>query len=250
MSTLTPDAAPSRGQHRSEDGRPSWVRVLVWLTAAIAAADLLFFVLIADVIPPLAVGAVLTAVGIATVRRAPRAGIVVLGATNLLMLVGNAPFAVDHLAHPASAVDFTHAVVGSIGRALAVVATVGAWRSSSPAGARRFGVAAVGLAATTVAVSAVAMVTSSGDEAEADDVPVVVDQAEFPERITAASGSTLFVDNRDLFRHTFTVEGTDLDVGLPATQGVRIPIELAPGTYAVICALPGHEFMQASLEVR
>jgi plastocyanin len=250
MSTLTPEAAASRGPHRSEGDRPSWVRVLIWLTAVIAATDLLFFALIAEVIPPLAVGAVLTVVGIVVVRRAPRAGIVVLGVTNLVMLVGNAPFAIDHLAHPASAVDFTHAVVGSVGRVLAVTATVGAWRGASPAGARRFGVAAVGLAAATVVVAAVAMLTASGDDAEADDVPVAVVEAAFPARIAAATGDTLFVDNRDLFRHTFTVEGTDLDVELPATQGVRIPLELAPGSYEVVCAVPGHDFMQASLEVR
>jgi plastocyanin len=77
-----------------------------------------------------------------------------------------------------------------------------------------------------------------------------VEEAAFPARIAAATGDTLFVDNRDLFRHTFTVEGTDLDVELPATQGVRIPLELAPGSYEVVCAVPGHEFMQASLEVR
>jgi plastocyanin len=249
MTTLTPEAAPSRRRHGPQDGRPSWIQVLTWLTVAIAATDLLFFVLIAEVVPPLAVGAVLTAVGIATVRRAPRTGIVVLGATNLLLLIGNAPFAIDHLAHPASALDFTHAVTGSVGRALAVVATVGAWRGASPSGARRFGVATVGLAAATVAVSAVAMAVSSGDDADADDVPVTLEQAAFPERITAAPGSTLFVDNRDLFRHTFTVVDTDLDVALPAAQGVRIPIGLAPGSYEVICAVPGHEFMQATLEV-
>jgi hypothetical protein len=250
MSTLTPGTATSRGPHRSETGRPPWVRMLVRLTAAIAVTDLLFFALIGEVIPPLAVGAVLTAVGIATVRRAPQAAIVVLGATSLVMLVGNAPFAVDHLAHPASALDFIHATVGSVGRVLAVVATLGAWGGASPAGARRFGVAAVGLAAATVAVAAVAMATSSGEDAEADDVPVVLEEAAFPERIAVASGSTLFLDNRDLFRHTFTVEGTDLDVELPAAQGVRIPIDLGPGSYEVTCAVPGHDFMRASLEVR
>lgn len=250
MSTFTPHAARARGQDGSGDGRPSWARLLTWLTSAIAATDVLFFVLIAEVIPPLAAGAGLTAVGIATLRRAPRAGIVVLGLTNLLMLLGAAPFAVDHLAHPASALDFTHAAVGSIGRVLAVVATIAAWRGASPAGAWRYGVTAVGLAAATVAISAVAMMTSSGEDAGADDVPVVLERATFPERITAGTGSTLFVDNRDLFRHTFTVEGTDLDVELPASQGVRIPIGLAPGRYEVTCAVPGHESMRASLEVR
>jgi plastocyanin len=250
MSTLTPDAAASPGQHRTSDGRPSWTRTLVWLTAAIAATDLVFFALIADVIPPLAVGAVLTGVGIAIVRRAPRAGIIVLGLTNLLMFVGAAPFAVDHLAHPASALDFCHAAIASVGRGLAVIATVGVWRGASAGSARRLGVTAVGLAAATVAVSAVAFVTSAGEEAEVGDTTVALEKAEFPEVIEVAAGSTLFVDNRDLFRHTFTVEEVDLDVELPATQGVRVPIDVAPGSYEVTCAVPGHEFMDATLQVR
>lgn len=250
MSTFTPAAGTSRSQHHPQDGRASWVRALVWLTAVIAATDLLLLVLIGEVIPPLAVGAVLTAVGIVTLRRAPRAGILVLGVTSLVMLIGTVPFALDHLGHPASALDFTHAVVGSFGRVLALVATVGAWRSASPAAARRLGVAAVGSVAVALAVSAAAMITGSGEVADADDVPVAVARSEFPQRITAAAGSTLFVDNEDLFRHTFTVEGTDLDVELPATHGVRVGIELEPGSYAVLCTVPGHEAMQTTLEVR
>jgi uncharacterized cupredoxin-like copper-binding protein len=251
MSTLTPDATASADQHlRRSDGRASWTRLLAGLTAAIAATDLLFFALIGEVIPPLAVGAVLTVVGVAIVRRAPRTAIAVLGLTNLLMLVGAVPFAVDHLAHPASALDFVHAAIGSVGRALAVVATIGAWRASAVAGARRLGVIAAGLAALTVLGATVAMVTSSGDDAEVDDIPVALEKAEFPEVIEAAAGSTLFVDNRDLFRHTFTVQDAGLDVELPAAQGVRIPLELGPGSYEVTCAVPGHEFMSATLEVR
>jgi uncharacterized cupredoxin-like copper-binding protein len=251
MSTLTPDAKASADQQqRRRDDRAPWTRLLVGLTAAIAATDLLFFALIGEVIPPLAVGALLTVVGIAIVRRAPRTAIAVLGLTSLLMLVGTVPFAVDHLAHPASALDFVHAVIGSVGRAFAVVATIGAWRASAADGARRLGVTAVGMAALTVLGATVAMLTSSGDDAQVGDVPVAVEKAEFPEAIEAVAGSTLFVDNRDLFRHTFTVEDAGLDVELPAAQGVRIPLELGPGSYEVTCAVPGHEFMRATLEVR
>jgi uncharacterized cupredoxin-like copper-binding protein len=59
----------------------------------------------------------------------------------------------------------------------------------------------------------------------------------------------VFVDNRDFFRHTFTVEETSIDVELPARQGARVPVDLPAGTYAVVCPVPGHEFMASTLTV-
>jgi uncharacterized cupredoxin-like copper-binding protein len=57
------------------------------------------------------------------------------------------------------------------------------------------------------------------------------------------------VDNSHIFRHSFTVEETDIDVELPALQAVRVPIDLAAGTYTVICDVPGHEEMTGVLIV-
>jgi uncharacterized cupredoxin-like copper-binding protein len=37
---------------------------------------------------------------------------------------------------------------------------------------------------------------------------------------------------------------------VPASQGVRVPIDLPTGSYEVICAVPGHEAMSGTLEVR
>lgn len=246
MATLAPEPAATT----STTAVGPWLRLLAWMTAVVAVVDVIFFGLIAAVVPPLAVGAVLTVVGLALVRRSRRASIVVLGLTTLVMLAGNAPFAVEHVAHPASAIDFTHAVIGTLGRALALVAAVGAWRQASPVGARRLGVGTVGLAALTVVVAGVAMVTSTGDEATAGDLEIAIEDAEFPTSIEVESGAALFIDNRDLFRHTFTVEGTDLDVDLAAAQGTRAVVDLPPGTYPVICDVPGHEFMEATLRVR
>ncbi len=242
--------APSTDQTLGRRITPTWRGPLAWLAGIAAAADLVVFALIGEVIPPLAVGALLTVAGLVVLRRAPRTGIAILGLTSLVMLVGSLGFAIDHLAHPASAIDFTHAVIGSVGRALAVVAAIGAWRGAGPAGARRLIVISAGLAGVTVATAAIAMLTSTSDELGTQDIRVPVADASFPTSIEAGAGDALFVDNQDLFRHTFTIEGTDVDVELPATAGVRVPLDLEPGIYEVACQVPGHDFMSTTLEVQ
>lgn len=232
------------------DEAASWRRVLVWTTAAVAVSDAVFMSVIAAVIPPFAVGAAVTLVGILLLRRRPRTGIAILGLISVVMLLGSAPGAASHLPHPESAIDFSHAMAGSAGRIIAIVAALGAWRHASTRAARRLAVIALALAAATVAVAATATLVSSGATAAADDLDITVERAVFPEAIEVDGGTVLFVDNQDPVRHTFTVEGTRLDVELPARQGARVPIDLAPGTYAVICDVPGHEFMTARLEVR
>ncbi len=250
MSTLTPqNPAHAAGSSDPSIDRLPWVKVLAWLTGIIAAVEVIFLGMIATIVPPIAAGIALTVVGLVVLRRARRTGIVILGLTSLLLIIGFAPFAASHLAHPESAVDFTHAVVGTFGRLLAVIAAIGAWRKASPSGARRLAVAAIGLAGLTVAASSIAMLVSTGDAAEANDVPTIIADSQFAETISIASGETLYVDNTDVFRHTFTVVDTDIDVELPAAVGVRVPIDLPAGVYDVICDISGHEHMTATLEV-
>lgn len=256
MSTTRPDAPPPTTTGTADTGadarRPAkpWIRLLAWLAAIVAASDLVFFAMIGTIVPPLAAAAALTLLGLALLRRTPRIGIAVLGTTSLLMLIANLPFAVTHLTHPESAIDFTHATFGTLGRAFAVVAATGAWRRAAPVGARRLGVGAIGLAGLTVVISGIAMVASTGDISEGGDVPTVIHDSQFEDSIIVPAGDALYIDNTDLFRHTFTVVGTDVDVEVPATVGVRVPIELPAGAYDVICAIPGHEFMTATLEVQ
>jgi plastocyanin len=226
-----------------------WVRLLAWTAGVVAVVDVGFIALVGEVIPPLAISAVLTLVGLALLRRLPRTGVVVLGLTSLLMLVGGVAFAAPHLAHPASGVDFFHAVVGIFGRIVAIGVAVAALRRAPAAGARRVGGASTALLALSLLVAAVATVAATGEQAQADDVVTVITN-DFDETIEVAAGGTLCVDNQKAFRHTFTVVGTSIDVDVPASQGVRIPIELSPGTYEVVCELPGHEYMSSTLAVR
>lgn len=249
MSTTPASAPPATDTTTDPRGSTAWRAPLTWLAGTVAAADLVFFALIGEVISPLAGGIVLTVIGLVALRRAPRAGIVVLGLTSLIMLGGNLGFAIDHLSHPASAIDFTHAAIGSAGRALALVAAIGAWRGASAPGARRLVVVSIGLAGVTVVTAAVAMITSAGDDLATGDVQVAVADAAFPTSIEAAAGDVLFIDNQDLFRHTFTVTGTGVDVELPASVGVRVPLDLDAGVYEVTCEVPGHDFMTTTLEL-
>ncbi len=155
----------------------------------------------------------------------------------------------SHLSHPGSPVDFLHAVLAIVGRWLAAIAALGAWRGATEPGGRRLAAGALGLAGAAVAVSAVAVLTVSGEALRVGDVPVVIAGSQFPANVTVTTGETLHLDNRDLFRHTFTVADTDLHVVLPASTATRAAVELPPGSYDVICDIPGHEHMTAVLVV-
>ena len=237
----TRGAAPRTGE---------WLRLLAGVTGVVALVDLAFIALVREVIPPLVVAAALTGIGIALVRRFPRIAAIVLGLTSALMLTGALQFGAEHLAHPSSGIDFSHAAIGILGRIIAIAAAVMALRRTSGSGARRLAAVSVGLLGVTLVVAGVATVAAAGDQAEPGDVVTAIVDHDFADRIEVAAGDTVLVDNQEPFRHTFTVEGTAIDVVVPASQGVRIPIDLAPGTYPVMCAIPGHEAMDATLTVR
>lgn len=256
MSTAIPDAPPPSTTGAHDTGADTrrhakpWIRLLAWLTAIVAVSDLVFFTMVATIVAPLAAAAALTLIGLVLLRRTPRIGIAVLGITSLLVVIANLPFATTHLAHPESAIDFIHATFGTFGRVLAVVAAIGAWRRAAPVGARRLGVGAIGLAGLTVVISGLAMLASPGDLSVDGDTSTAISDSQFQASISVPAGDALYIDNTDLFRHTFTVVGTDVDVEVPAAVGVRVPIDLPTGAFEVICAIPGHEFMTATLEVQ
>ena len=78
------------------------------------------------------------------------------------------------------------------------------------------------------------------------------DVAYAPNALQLHTGSTIVVRNADLFWHTFTVEGTKLDLGLATHATERSTIALPPGTYTYFCRVPGHRQtgMKGTLVVR
>ena len=243
----TPDT--TRPPDHGDEGAAAWRRLLIWTVGVFTAVDVIFMALIPTIIPPLAISAVVVGIGLGLLRWLPRTGVVVLGAISLLVGIGGLGTA-EHLAHPSSGLDFVHAAVALGGRLLAVVAAVQVLRAAAAAGARRLGASAVVLTGVVLLVGTVASLASTGEEIESGDVEVAITEHDFPDHTVVDAGDTLFVDNQEPFRHTYTVEGTDLDVVIPASQGVRIPVDIAPGTYEVICDIPGHEEMRGTLEVR
>ncbi len=243
------DHADTRPMGATPASLRPWVRLLAWTAAVGAGVDAAVMGVLGEVIPPVLAGVVLTLAGLALLRRRPRVGIGLLGVVGVLLVVSGAPFALPNVGHPESAVGFGHAVIHLLTRLVTIVAAVGAWRQLSPVAARRFAtLTAAGLAATVV-VAVGASVADPGDTAEPGDVVAEVRDFEFPAQLQVASGGTLFVDNADLIRHTFTVEGTALSQELPAHTGRRFVVELEPGTYRVRCDVPGHESMEAHLVV-
>lgn len=230
-------------------GRRPWERLLVRAAAVSSVADVALMAIAGAVIPPVAIGVVLSVVGIALVRRLPRTAIVLLGVVSLLLLTTGAPFALPHLAHPESAVDFIHSFVHLGGRLLAVVAAIGAWRAASPTVARRLGVLATASVVATVAVGAGAASLTTRDDVSPGDVTIPVRDFAFPSKVRVPAGATVFVDNGDPIRHTFTVESTGLSKELPGGVGLRFSVDLPPKTYRLFCAVPGHESMDAELIV-
>jgi plastocyanin len=247
MTTLDTSTAATPGPRAERSG--GWMRLLAWSAGTGATVDAILMAIVGEMIPPLAVGVVLTAVGIALLRGRPRFAIGLLGVTSALLVVTGAPFALPEVAHPESGISFGHAVIHLVTRLVAVVAAFGAWRGGSPAAARRIGAVTVAAIAGTVAVAAIATAVTTSDAMQDGDVVVEVADFEFPATVHVPAGGALFVDNADLLRHTFSVEGTGIAQELPARKSVRFDVDLPPGTYSVLCDVPGHDSMHADLVV-
>lgn len=104
-----------------------------------------------------------------------------------------------------------------------------------------------------VALTAVGL-SSDGNDPQEGDVAVDLADTRFdPDDLEVPAGPTaFFVDNRDLFWHTFTIEGTAVDVRVASRGTRRVEVDLAPGTYDLVCTIPGHEAvgMTGTVEVQ
>lgn len=227
----------------------AWTRLAVGSGAIAAAVDVAVMAALGEVIPPLAVGAVLTAVAIAAIRARPGPAMGAIGVVSGLLFVTSLPFAVPQLGHPASAVGFAHSALSLGGRLVATIAALAVWRAAGATSARWLRALALGGVAMTALVAAVAALTTEEDAARPGDVAITVRDMAFPPTVGVRTGGAVHVRNEDLVRHTFTVTGTALSHELPARTALRFDVELAPGTYVLRCAVPGHEAMKAELVV-
>lgn len=71
-----------------------------------------------------------------------------------------------------------------------------------------------------------------------------------PSKFTVHQGDSITVsDTNPTTPHTFTVEGTDIDVANDAQTSQEVTIDLSPGTYAFFCRFHRAQGMEGTLTV-
>jgi len=117
---------------------------------------------------------------------------------------------------------------------------------------RIVGVAAGSLFVSLLIVGVVA--GSEGDQPRVGDLILTADNTAFSqEELTASAGEvSLYLANKDLFWHTFTIGALDVDLKVPVRGERRLAFSAAPGTYEFYCRIPGHKAagMKGTLTVR
>jgi uncharacterized cupredoxin-like copper-binding protein len=120
----------------------------------------------------------------------------------------------------------------------------------------RFADAAQGVALGLVGIALVASAVGLGErvEALAGDIQVIAEDVKFSDTtLEVAAGEVgVFVANKDLFWHTFTVAELDVNVNIPVGAERRTTFDAPAGTYEFVCAIPGHgqAGMKGTLTVR
>ena len=252
----------------SEEGPNSterWRWLLRLALIVLIGVAVLVHVYVQVPIPPLLVFIVLFGVVIYLLSREGRArtiGVVLGGVGALLFVLGNLPIVLEDVSHPDSFLAFVASGSGLVGGVLGFVAMLGALLHWGSGPVRPLlGLAAVAIVAV-IGVGAVATLGVDSDERGEGDVVLVAEDVDYfvegsnPDRkdvaeVTVERGQAVFVDNEDLYRHTFVVEALGLEEEVQAGVGRRVVIDAEPGQYEFICDVEGHEEdMKGTLTVR
>ena len=245
------DGAPSpEDMDRPQFG---WSTLLQWsVVALVVVIAIINLVVAGQIIPPLVLLGVILIVGLVLLRRRGRAGVILLGIVAALMLLLNAPSIIDALGVPASVADFVVTLAAGLLQATVVVSSVQLLRRADDRpgndGAKGVAVVAVGVLVVGVLVSLVARVTLDEPASQEDDLQLVAEDNRFSsEQLEGTSGSvTVFVENKDVTYHTFTVESLDVDLEVPGGATGRVTFQAEPGSYEFVCT-PHEEEMSGVL---
>lgn len=232
-----------------ENTTKAWMRV-AFVGAIMMVAWSILLQALAGFIPPVAVLGLIFAIFAVFLRGyRPRLGLVVAIVAALAVL-GNLPIILDDLTHPESAPAFILNLMSLTAIALMVIGGFAAFRGFPT---NRIGQ----VAKVAPAVFVVGAVFSLLMAANTHSVPVQLGDVELvaagvawgPGEITVSSGNGVWIDNRDGIRHTFTIEDEGVDLEIVGLKSSRIDLDLEPGSYQFVCAVPGHESMVGTLTV-
>ncbi|MEX0874611.1 MAG: cupredoxin domain-containing protein [Actinomycetota bacterium] len=225
----TDTKAPSRTAWR---GFVQVVAVLDFLLLAAAAAGL------TD--PEAGVIALAMLVGIVLLRfRTGLLGIVLLALVFTDVAVWMLPGALSNISHNDGFIDTALpgglAVLSIVG----LLSVLGYWLGLD----QRVGRVLTALALLALVAVAVLSIGSREDvPPEPGGIGIEMRDVKFSEKsVRVAPGEvTVFLANRDLFWHTFTISELDVDLRVPVGGERRISFDAPAGTYEFVCAIPGH----------
>lgn len=230
---------------------PAWIGLVRAGALAMVVFAIVLQATARTIIPPvLVIGLVFLAAApfLKGERRGLALGLAIFG---IAAYLGNLPIIIDDLTHPESASAFILQLLSTVGVGLVVIGGVAAWRRRSTRLLQPLAVAAVGVFLVgTIGSIAVAAGTDSV-AALPGDVQVTAEQLVWtPEDVSIGGSVTgIWIDNKDGIRHTFTIPELGIDVEVPALKARRVDIDAAPGSYQIICDVPGHESMTGTLTV-
>lgn len=222
----------------------TWPRVLAWALIATIPALVLVMIVNKFPIPPLVIICIVFAILAYAVLRWPEKRWLLILATVLatLALLSSVPFVIEDLQHPESGWIFMPTVVGMITNVVAIIAGIAAILRASTVPIRPLVGGAAVLSVVLVAVSLVATLGVEDDTPQDGDILVTAEDVEYPETLTASAGTFgLYIENKDLVRHTFVIDDEDVKQELPSSANRRLELTLEAGSYEFYCDVPGHE---------
>lgn len=225
-----------------EDRRLGWKSLLQWSTLTLVVVLLLgMFLVIEDFIPPLIFFSVLFLVGIAVIRASARPGAIMLAILLALFLLSDLGRMVEALALPESAADFILTGAILVPAVLSLIAAVALIRKpeaieEGPGTALAMG--GVVVLGAFVVVGVIGRMSLDEAQAQPQDIKLIAENTEFSTDILNPETSTVsvFLDNKDLTMHTFTVESLDVDLEVPGGSSGRITFKGETGrSYEFVC---------------
>jgi hypothetical protein len=157
------------------------------------------------------------------------------------LLVFSAPFLAESLVRPESLADFIPLSVYTLSTVVGVVAAIPSFRQGSAqdelsGSARAIAVVAGALIVAATVVSIVAFAGIESESARAGDIRVVAEDIEFHPSLISGDGRemSVYVDNRDETRPTFTIDELGVDLNVPAQQRAESQLRSGPRNVHVL----------------
>lgn len=228
-----------------------WMRLAQGGAATVVVWSVLLQLVAGTVIPPVAFLGVVFLGFLPFLRGQRRRLGLALAIVSVIAVVGDLATIVDELSHPESTPAFVLTLLATLGAVTALIGGSGMFFRWSAEPVRTF---ALGAGAIFLVGSMVSVLIGSNTDSDAalpGDISVTATQLEWtPTEITLDdSESGLWIDNQDGVRHVFVVEDLGIAVEIPGRKARRVDVSAVPGSYEIICTVPGHEEMTGTLVV-